>query len=1126
MPRIAACIFFLLAAYISSHAQVQESTPQLFFKRISVDKGLSQATINDVCRDGKGFIWFATEDGLNRYDGNEFRVYRHVSGDTTSLSHNVVHFVQEDPAGNLWVGTVDGLNYFDRHTETFTTYNLPNRPGSIYLDAVTDTKRNRIWLAAGVGGVRYFDLTTRTIHDVQHPRLNTIAVWKIKQLGDSLLLGTLGSGLQLLNLKTNALATLADSTYNVRAITRTAGAIWFGTEGKGVGKIDRRTHAIQSFNSATGALNNDNVWAIVETKHHTLWVGTDGGGLNIIDTNGKNIQTCVYSEFDGRSISANTIRSIYMEPEGSAWLGTYNGGISYYAPLPILFRWYKKEFGNEQSLLNNSVTAIAEAPDGTVWIGTDGGGLHSFKNGIIHRIAVPATFNAKVVISLLADETGLWIGTFHEGLIHRNPQGQWKQYRHTRGDKTSLSDDIIWTLAKDPWGNLWVGTDRGVNKLDAARRTFYSLDNLPSGNIQKVFANGQVQSILFPSDSSLWVGSYGNLVVYQPAADSVFEIQANLPGVRNLRIKAMMQDGNSIWIGTYGNGLLRYDLKTRRLSALDEFNGLPNNVILSIEKEDNHNLWLSTNKGLVHFNLSDTVFTTFDANYGVQGIVFNRRASIQLRDGQYIFGGSNGFNVFTAEPFELNHADLHVAFTDLLLANNRVKPGSKLLPQSITEANAITLPYRDSHFISFTYSALHYVAPERIRYSYKIEGFDTAWISSVGHSLTFTNLDPGSYTLHVRASYNGRTWGPSATITIQVQTPWWRSLYFRLFALGAVLLLAYILYRYRVRWLQARKKELEHLVKEQSRAITDQNNHLAAQNEELLQQNEEVSAQKEMIAAQYVLLEETQQELQHINESLESQVQQRTEKLNETIVQLGKTIKELDAFVYSASHDLVAPLKSVLGLVDLARLENPSEELSLYLGHIEISVEKLENVIQSMIQHSRNTRFEITHESVNIHDLIQECIADVKFMPGAESVTFQVDIPPHHIVHSDPRRLKIIFDNLISNAIKYRDPDKSTNMIQLGFESDDTSWKLGIRDNGIGIQNKHLGRLFEMFFRATNRSQGSGLGLYIVHETINRLHGEIEVDSEFGAWTRFVVTIPHSESLSELTADVHEAPRP
>jgi signal transduction histidine kinase/ligand-binding sensor domain-containing protein len=1115
MPRSLPWIICLVwVAIIGSDAQAQDPSLLLFFKRISVDRGLSQATVNSICRDKKGFMWFATEDGLNRFDGNEFRVYRHVPGDTTSLSHNVVHFVQEDATGNLWVGTVDGLNYFDRYKETFKAYNLPHRPGTIYLNAVTDKKRNRLWLASGVGGLRYLDLATHTIHDADCPGLGNTAVWSIQQLGDSLLLGTLGHGLELLNLKTNVLSVLADSTCNIRALALTDEAIWFGAQGKGLGRIDRRTQAIQHFNRNNGSLNNDDVWSIAETKQHTLWIGTDGGGLNIVNSAGQRIQTCTYSEFDERSISSNTIRSICIDAEGNAWLGTYYGGISYYTPLPIPFRWYKREFSNDHSLRNNSVTAFAEGADGTVWIGTDGGGLHSFKDGIVTRVALPPPFeNTKIVIAILADKTGLWIGTFQDGLIHRSPEGRWTRYRHIRGDKTSLSDNIISALARDQRGNLWVGTDRGINLFDAARKIFYNLDNLPSGNIRKIFRNDQVQTILAGTDSVLWVGSYTNLTAYQPTTDSVYEIQPQLPGVRNVRIKSLKQDGNNLWIGTYGNGLLRYDTKTRRLSALDEPDGLPNNVVLSIEKEENHNLWLSTNKGLVHVDLQDTVFTTFDANYGVQGVVFNRNASIKLRDGQYMFGGLNGFNIFAAKPFELNHAALYVVFTDLLAANSRVKPGSKLLPQSITEADTLTLPYRDSHFITVTYSALHFIAPEGIRYSYKLDGLGTTWITATtGHSLTFTNLDPGHYTLRVRASYDGRNWGPSAAIAIQVKTPWWRNLYFRLLVLGAIILLAYGFYRYRVRQLKAHKKELEQIVTAQSREIMDQNHHLAAQNEELMQQNEEVVTQKEMIGAQYALLEEARRELQRINESLENLVQQRTEKLNETILQLNKTIKELDAFVYSASHDLVAPLKSVLGLVNLARHENPGEVLCLYLTHIEISIGKLESVIQNMIQYSRNARFEVTYEPVNIHDLIQECIANVRFMAGTEPVVFQLDIPREYTVTSDPRRLEIIFNNLISNAIKYRNPHRDENIIQLRLESGKTSWTLEVFDNGVGIDKKYLSRIFEMFFRATDRSQGSGLGLYITHEAVSRLYGKIHVDSEFGEWTRFVITIPYDDN--------------
>lgn len=1105
-----ACLLFIMCC--AYHAAWAQALPeQLFFKRISSDKGLSQPTVNGICRDSTGFVWFATEDGLNRYDGNEFRVYRHIPGDSTSLSHNVVHFVHEDARGNLWVGTVDGLNYFDRTTERFTAFNAPQRPGTIYLNAATDEKRKRLWLAAGIGGLRYLDRNTRIIKDAEYPGLTNDIVWTIAQTGDTIFIGTLGKGLRALDLNTKRLTTVGDSTADIRSILVTKDAVWFGTEGKGLGRLDRKSHHIQYYTQQNQTLNNNNIWALAEDSVRNLWIGTDGGGLNILPPGSTTARTILHSEFDERSISANTIRCIYLEPNGQAWLGTYNGGVSYYSLNPVHFQLYKKEFGNEQSLLNNSVTAFTEDANGTLWVGTDGGGLHYFKDGVVHRFPLPPPFQkVKVIISLLADETGLWIGTFRDGLIHRDPKGRWHQFLNIPGNKKSLSDNIVWTLARDTEGYLWIGTDHGINRYDAATKTFHNLNNPLPGNIGAIFSNTQVQALCIGRNHTLWIGSYGMLTAYLPT-DSVIEIRSSLPGVRNLRVKALVENNDAIWIGTYGNGLCHYNTRSHKLTALDEPDGLPNNVILSIEKETNGNLWFSTNKGLVHFDVHDTLFTTFDANYGVQGVVFNRGASMRTRDGRFVFGGTKGFNIFKPDAFRYDLSALSIAFTDFQIANRSVRPGSALMPQSITGIHTISLPYSESRLISFTFSSLYFVAPENILYSYKLANFDSLWLPSKAHSVTFTNLDPGTYTLHVRASYNGRTWGPDRTLRIVIKTPWWQSRFFRTSMLLLAIVLTYALYRYRVHRLHVGKKELEHLVDEQSREIKSQNNHLATQNEELIQQNEEVMAQKETISAQNVMLHETKQKLQEINESLELQVHQRTEKLNETIAQLNKTIKELDAFVYSASHDLVAPLKSVLGLVDLARRENPDEGLTLYLNHIEISVRKLENVILNMIQYSRNTRLEVTYEEVNIQSLLQECIADVRFMPGADEVAIHTNIPPDHIVRSDPRRLKIIFGNLISNAIKYRDTRKDARLIQIQLEKGKTVWTLEIADNGIGIDKKYLSRVFEMFFRATDRAQGSGLGLYIVEETVARLYGEIHVDSELGEWTKFVVTIPNDE---------------
>ncbi len=227
--------------------------------------------------------------------------------------------------------------------------------------------------------------------------------------------------------------------------------------------------------------------------------------------------------------------------------------------------------------------------------------------------------------------------------------------------------------------------------------------------------------------------------------------------------------------------------------------GCLNSVVLAIEKEKNGNLWLATNKGLVHFNIHDTLFTTFDASYGVQGTIFNRCSSLLRHDGSFVFGGTKGFNIFRAGDFRQDVSNLKVAFTDFLVANRSIKPGTLLLPKSITTVKDLGLPYNESRIISFGFSALTFLAPERIVYSYKLAGFDSTWLQlGKAHNVTFTNLAPGDYRLYVRASYNGRTWGRPATVHIYIETPWWSSALFRTAMVLGAIGLAYAFYQYRL----------------------------------------------------------------------------------------------------------------------------------------------------------------------------------------------------------------------------------------------------------------------------------------------------------------------------------------
>jgi signal transduction histidine kinase/ligand-binding sensor domain-containing protein len=1109
-------LLLLLAgsAFFTCAAQSGHPAPrQLFFKRISTEQGLPQPSVNSILRDSRGFVWIATEDGLSRFDGTEFRTFRHDPVDSNSLSHNVVHFIEEEKeTGNLWVGTVSGINYFDRSLESFKVYKTNDPPGTVYANAALDKKRGRLWLACTVGGLRYLDLSRQKVVDFEEHQLHKERVWTVKIAGDSLLIGTL-QGLKILDLKSHTISTLHNAS-PVRSILCDQHEIWFGTERYGLGRYNRVTKKTNYYNRKNGGTNNNDVWSLAKDKDHNIWIGTDGGGLNILDAGKEVSNYYLHSEFDERSLSYNTIRTIFIEPNGNVWLGTYNGGVSYHEVTPIQFQLYRKEFLNENSLRNNVASAFTEADDGTIWVGTDGGGLHYLKDGIVHRYALPAKLaHINVVTSLLSDGDGLWVGSFQNGLVYLDGHGGWKQFLHNPRDKTTIAANTVWSVQKDSVGYLWLGTNRGVNRLDPKTGVFHHINHPLEGNINKVFKNEQAQTILISSDHTLWVGSYGLLTAYLPASDSIMEIDGiGKKGrtTRDLRVKALLEDHGKIWIGTYGSGLCRYDPSTGSFYIIDERDGLPGDIVLSIEKGEPGSLWLSTNHGLVHFNELDTVFTVFDYDHGVQGTTFNRNASLETKDGHLLFGGTKGFNVFKPQKFTWDLSSLAIVFTGFRIFNKQVKPGSEFLKQSITETQELDLSHTDSRLITLQFSAFNFLSPDKIIYAYKLENFNDEWQSTgKDHSVTFTNFDPGTYKLIVKASFNGRVWGPEKSLSITIQTPWWKTPYFRWTAFIGFCLAGYIFYRYRTYQLKERKKELEYLVNLQNKEIQIQNHGLAAQNERLKAQNEEMVVQQQTITAQNSMLNEAKINLQVINESLEQLVHQRTEKLNETIHQLNKTIKELDAFVYSASHDLIAPLKSVMGLVELARRQNTQPEIGGYIDHIERSIKKLEDVINNMIQYSQNSSLEILNEEVNLYELVQECFADIRFLPGLEAVSFEVDINKDTIVKSDRKRLKIIVNNLISNSVKYQDDRKESHQVRITFERGKTTWKLEVYDNGIGIDKQYLSRVFEMFYRATDRSKGSGLGLYIVKETVERLYGEIYVDSEKGQWTKFTMAIPN-----------------
>jgi signal transduction histidine kinase len=473
-----------------------------------------------------------------------------------------------------------------------------------------------------------------------------------------------------------------------------------------------------------------------------------------------------------------------------------------------------------------------------------------------------------------------------------------------------------------------------------------------------------------------------------------------------------------------------------------------------------------------------------------------------------LFGGTHGYNSFFPDSIKRNEYIPAVFMTGLRVFNKPVTVGEgSVLPKQIMQLDELTLPYDYSVF-TLEFTAINHLMPEKIGYAYKLDGLEEDWNFVVNqHSATYTNLDPGIYYFHVKASNKNGVWPDDARILkITVTPPVWKTWWFRTIVIIAFACSLYLVIYLRVRQLRIKNLELETRVNDRTgqlrgliQELQQKQNEIAAANEELTSTLEDLVEQKSKVELMNYELKSAHEELLTINNQLDERVHERTLKLL-------KANQELDRFVYSASHDLSAPLKSILGLIQLTRLENKNDALTNHLEHMQKSVLKLEGVINSLTQFSRNMGHALIHQEIIFDDMIEEVLDELKYPFHADKVKIIKKYKSEDFITSDYLRLKIILSNLISNALKYRN-SHTQSFVEIAFKKEGTKHLIQISDNGIGVSKENQLKVFDMFFRATLQSTGSGLGLYIVKETVEKLGGSISVDSEPGNYTHFTVTL-------------------
>jgi ligand-binding sensor domain-containing protein len=800
------------------------------FGHISIEQGLSQSSVFSVFQDSKGFLWFGTLDGLNKYDGYKFTVYRSDPRDPNTLSNNTIVRIFEDTEGFLWIGTLGGgVNRFDEASERFIRYRHdPKDSTSLSNDnvrSIMQDSRGTVWIGTG-NGLNRFDAASNSFRRYEAGArstngLSNSVIWSIYEAPSEpgvLWLGTF-DGLNRFDVSRGSWSvykhTPSDpgslsNNYVWSIIAQDSDRLWIGTNNglnlfsKKTGRSVRYVRESRSDKSISG----NNVWSLWKDRTGIVYAGTLDGGLNRI-VPGKGPADVSFIRYmhdpaDPNSLSHNYIWSIYQDRTGIIWLGT-DVGINTLDPNAAKFIHFKSEPFDRYSLSNNEVTAILRDRSGVLWIGTRDGlnRLDDASGRFIHYRNDPHdpnSISSNYIRSLYEDRRGtLWIGTNGGGLNAFDRRSG--TFRNTANGRitSSISSNDITHISEDAGGILWLGTLAGLNRFDplTGKVKFYAKDRNDSASV----SHDYVYTVHQTGDGTMWIGTLGGgLNRFDPAAgrfEHFMENAHDTTSLSNNNVWCIHQDRRGdLWIGT-NNGLNKMDRQRKTFTQYGEKDGLVNNVIYGILEDEKGNLWLSSNKGLSRFDPRTGAVRNYTANDGLQSNQFGGNDHFKDSRGYMYFGGINGFNMFYPDSIKDNPHVPPIVITDFLIFNKSVGVGGDSpLSRSITSTRSITLDH-DQNVFSFEFAALHYASPQSNAYAYIMEGFDKEWISAgTRRFVTYTNLDPGRYTFKVTGSNNDGIWNTEgASIEIIISPPYWRTWWFiSMVVIGILSVIASVIY--------------------------------------------------------------------------------------------------------------------------------------------------------------------------------------------------------------------------------------------------------------------------------------------------------------------------------------------
>ncbi len=1056
------------------------------FSHLTTQDGLSNSSVKHILRDYQGFMWFGTANGLNRFDGYTFKIYKHQPGDSSSLTDNIINTIYEDRDSLLWIGTDLGLHLFDRAKDEFLRIPGPlvdGKPVSRIISALLEDQRGNFWIGTDGGGLYRFDRQRRIFtplkkQGVYHGQNTILCLFEDR--AHHLWIGSHG-GLFCLDTEEQEFMHFPNGSLHadglrrdyIRDITQTAnGDLLIATLGHGLYLFSQEnggftpTHRI--FEDQMRC-SEENIFALASLKNGQIWIGTGSSGIHVWDLQQKRM--CLFNNdpFDQRSISSNHIQTIYEDPLGDVWIGTQSHGISYWSSRKKAFKYVKHSPHLKSGLSHRHVTSFFESESGEIWVGTLGGGLNHFnpQTGLFshyhqHTDHLQGLGN-DLILSVLEDNQGqVWVVNSKWGVSCFSPSEEKPTFQHHRVRFPR-------SLFQDSRNRLWLGAGFGINLFDTGSKRFIPCQDPPKSGETTLTS---IISIYEDLNQTVWFGSYEGLFYYEETSQQfirfpVAETSQNTSSETPVSVITGDFAGN-LWVGGIF-GLVRVQLSDGEIRAWGINNGLPDVMPSNLVVDKTNRVWISTGNGLSVLDPMTEEIRNYDRVHDLGNHEFNARASLMSQTGHLYFGGANGFLVFHPDSIFDNTIAPPVHITNLYM-QDRLSPmstrqGSALLseahqvPKFRTEHELYLRPWQNS--LTFEFAALNYLDPEKNLYKYRLEGFQDEWIlTSSEHRLAaYPKLPPGTYTFQITGSNNDQYWNETGDqLRFHIAAPWYWSWWSKAIYFIIVIIVIYYFYQHQLR--------------------------------------------KRLVQAEIFRL----QELDALKTRLFTNI----------------------------SHEFRTPLTVISGAVEAA-IDKKGEMAATKNLHnaqlIKRNSDQMLNLVDQMLSLRKldSGKMSLNMVNDNIIPFLKYLLASFYSVAETKGIQLHMRTAFDQLnMDFDPDKLKTIVTNLLTNAIKFTPKNGQiqlqVDMLESKNEMGDTNsstnldeknlpaLRIRVKDTGAGIKAEALPYIFDRFYQAENEhgnhGYGTGIGLALTKELVHLHHGHISVKSTLTEGTEVTLILP------------------